>query len=466
MKKVFLQSIAWTVFFLLGANAVAASDVIISQVLYTSDNDQSKEFVEIYNKGGSPVDISGWFVDTRLKADATIPAGTTLAAGSYYLVADNGWSDAKSQNWPDANHDGEEITLANSNAGVAIRNGDTVVDAVGWGNPASISSSSLYEGTPHSGASRGEALARKKQSGAYVDTDNNANDFIAAAPSFGSSRNSQAPAQNQNQNQDQSQSQNNQAPVQGNNQIQMVASISGPNLSMHSLSILTDDDSLSNGTQINPAPKRNKRVQVQAVVNVSHVERMRSVVLNFDGSSYTMTQSLIDNRSARYSGEFNLSYQKPAGNYNLSVVATDVAGSSVSSAANFEYASLVAMEMDAASLMFEAMPGMTSEIPGDTNESTGSNATIGNIGNSRLDVRISGTNLTSSNGVIGAGNVQYTFDGNYSSNLAGNLSESGETKQVGMASAGKSPLSFRLNVPTLTTPGDYRGTITLIAVGR
>ena len=77
---------------------------------------------------------------------------------------------------------------------------------------------------------------------------------------------------------------------------------------------------------------------------------------------------------------------------------------------------------------------------------------------------LSGTNLSGSSNVIDVSNIQYTFNGDYNNSLAGTLSYLPQTKQLGIETVSKQPLSFKLNIPTATVPGNYTGTITLIAV--
>ena len=102
-----------------------------------------------------------------------------------------------------------------------------------------------------------------------------------------------------------------------------------------------------------------------------------------------------------------------------------------------------------------AMFATASEIIGDYDEATAANTTITNIGNTILNIQLSGTNLSSGSSAIGVSRIQYTFSGSYNNSLAGTLSNAKQTKQA---------LSFRLNVPAATAPGNYTGTITLIAV--
>ena len=438
--------------FLLAINAVTAgsSDVIITQVIYDSVEPKG-EAVEIYNAGQQTVNVSGWLISTENRpTDATIPDDTLIAAGRYYLIADQGWGQAKDAAWPEANHE-EAITLTNSDAGVALNNGTGIVDAVGWGDSTNINAG-MYEGTPHDGVAQGKSLKRRTDGNGYVDTNNNSNDFIESDPSFSRTLDRSSTS--------------NQNPTSESDQIRVVAVVSGAFPTIDTFRILTDDDDSTNGTQINPIPKRNKTVEVEAVVtHNSGNDYMDAVTLTFNGNDYNMTPTSITATSSSYKGSFNMSHDDAARSYELLVVATDKNNASVNATTNFEYTSLIAMEIDSETLTFAAMPGRTSEIAGDLDENTDTSMTIKNIGNSLLNIRLSGSNLSSSQGVIGVNNIRYTFNGNYSDSLAGDLSESAETKAVGVPIAGNKPVSFKLTVPTGTVPGNYTGTITLMAVG-
>lgn len=62
----------------------APADVVINEIMYSplSEND-GDEFLELYNKGPDPVDLSGWsFSGITL----VFPAGTTIAANGYLVV--------------------------------------------------------------------------------------------------------------------------------------------------------------------------------------------------------------------------------------------------------------------------------------------------------------------------------------------------------------------------------------------
>ncbi|QDU71704.1 lamin tail domain-containing protein [Mucisphaera calidilacus] len=84
------------------STSAASGQVVINEFIYDTNNydaeDTNREFVELYNAGNGPVDISGWTLDawdtvdsdglSGLNASFEIPAGTTLAAGDFYVM---GW---------------------------------------------------------------------------------------------------------------------------------------------------------------------------------------------------------------------------------------------------------------------------------------------------------------------------------------------------------------------------------------
>ncbi len=425
--------------------AMAASDnIIITQVLYDpAASESGGEAVELHNPTSSAIDISGWVMATETSlADIVFPQGAVVRSGGYYLVADAGWSSGKdSALWPEADYE-EAMTLANTDAGIALNNGITAVDAVGWGNAAGIGAG-LHEGAPHSGAGSGEGLIRAKKGSEYADTGDNAADFTASVPSFRNSSHGNS---------------------LGSGEIGVTAIVEGSFPVISSLEIITDDDSSAAGKQVNPVPKKNKTVEILAVVSHGNGnDYLKNVTLNF-GRVVEMTPTPLNSTSSLYKIGFNMSYHQAAGNYTVTITATDKSGFSANRSAAFEYASLIAIEIDAQSLQFAAMPGTFSEAIGDYDEATAANTTISNIGNSEIDIQLSGTNLSSGGGVIDASNIQYTFNGDYNNSLAGTLSYAKQTKQVAIGAASRQPLSFRLNVPTATAPGNYTGTITLMAV--
>jgi len=439
MKKIyFLQMIIIILF----SKAALAEGIIISQVLYDPLNSESGgEAVELFNPGSSSVDISGWVIATETSStDATIPDGARISANGYYLVADSGWSIERDDlNWPQADHE-EIITLTNTDAGVALSNGSIIIDAVGWGDAASIDVG-LFEGVPHSGTSAGEGLVRL-YNGSYVDTNNNFNDFQSKINDFHNAS---------------------LASFSGSHLL-VTAIIGGSFPVIDAFTITTDDLSLP-GVQISPVPKINKTVDFTATItHPNGIEYLDTVNVLLGATSYPLIKAAdLSLTTSEFVGSLNMSPNDAAGNYSLTLIATDLGGLSSNSSEYFEYMTLLAIELDSDSLTFAALPGSASELSGDVDPGT-NNLTIQNIGNAVVNIQLSGTNLSSATGVIGVENIAYTFNGDYNNSMAGILSYSKQTSTLDMEAASRLPLSFKLTVPSATAPGNYTGTITLVAV--
>jgi uncharacterized protein len=120
-------------------------------------------------------DLSGWKLVYRSAAGtsdttlATLPAGTTIAPGGFYLVAGGGYAGSRAA---DATF---STGLASTGGAVGIRDGGgALVDSVGWGTATNV----LVEGTvapaPPTTASPGSSIARHPDGHA---TNDNGADF-------------------------------------------------------------------------------------------------------------------------------------------------------------------------------------------------------------------------------------------------------------------------------------------------
>jgi hypothetical protein len=67
--------------------AALLANLRISEVMFDPNGDGDAEFIELVNIGGTPLDL--WGVRFTNGLDYTFPAGTTLAAGAYTVVAKN-----------------------------------------------------------------------------------------------------------------------------------------------------------------------------------------------------------------------------------------------------------------------------------------------------------------------------------------------------------------------------------------
>ena len=66
--------------------------VVISELMYhpvLEQADDDHEFIELHNPGGQPVDLGGWKLRIDGRDSFTFPAGTSLAAGQYRVLARN-----------------------------------------------------------------------------------------------------------------------------------------------------------------------------------------------------------------------------------------------------------------------------------------------------------------------------------------------------------------------------------------
>lgn len=160
-----------------------ASDLVISQFRTRGPAGGNDEFVELYNAGHAPVDLSGYKLMASNSSGTTGTRATlgaaTLAPGCFYLLVNSASSGYSGSVAGDANYS----TGITDNGGLAIADATgNVLDAVG------LSSGSAYaEGTPLTPLSQNldQAYLRKPggTAGNGDDTGNNSADFDYITPS-------------------------------------------------------------------------------------------------------------------------------------------------------------------------------------------------------------------------------------------------------------------------------------------
>jgi len=160
-------------------NPNAESDVVISEIFYrptTSQGTDEAEFIELFNKGESSIDLSGWSFSNGV--DFTFPQGTSIGSSEYVLLVNKSsrftgfqvpvfqWSNGFLSNI------GEGIKLVSdqtqimdeveygvatpwpiSMSGFSIELGDVTSDN---NNPSNWSTSEIEGGTPGMDNSRGK----------------------------------------------------------------------------------------------------------------------------------------------------------------------------------------------------------------------------------------------------------------------------------------------------------------------
>jgi hypothetical protein len=157
-----------------GVAVVRVNEVATGTTVSAAD-----EFVEIVNAGGAAADIGGWKVvyrsaggtsDTTL---STVPTGTTLTAGSFYLFGGSSYAGARAA---------DQIFspgLASAGGAVGIRDAaGSLVDSVGWGTAANALVEGTVAPTPPSTGPPGSSIVRRPDG---HDTNDNSADFAVAA---------------------------------------------------------------------------------------------------------------------------------------------------------------------------------------------------------------------------------------------------------------------------------------------
>ena len=188
MKKLYFLII------ILFVSIASQSQVVISQLYGGGGNTgatYTHDFIELFNRGTSTVDISGWSVQYASSAGTTwsvtaIPAATSIAPGKYYLIKLAGGTVGVALPTPDLDITASPSNLSGTNGKVALVNNSTAltgatlttgtyVDLVGYG------SGSAYEGTAAVGV-LSNTTAAIRLNGGCTDNNQNSTDFSTGTP--------------------------------------------------------------------------------------------------------------------------------------------------------------------------------------------------------------------------------------------------------------------------------------------
>lgn len=193
MTPSFARPFLLALFAWLPLQALAVSDVVISQVYGGNGSSFNRDFVELYNRGSAPVNITGWSIQYasatgtgNFSSNPVTAVSGTLAPGQYYLVGMATATGGTALPTPDAtgtvnlSSTAGKVVLVNSTTGLAC-NGSTaqpctatqlaaIVDLVGYG------SANFFEGAGAAPAPTATSAVRRL-GGGCADTDNNSADF-------------------------------------------------------------------------------------------------------------------------------------------------------------------------------------------------------------------------------------------------------------------------------------------------
>jgi hypothetical protein len=159
-----------------------SADLRINEFMTGITGSAQNEFVEIYNGGNAPADLSGYRLVYRSSAGAsdvglaTIASGTQLAPGGFYLFAGQGYVG------PPAPDQSFTASLAATGGGLALRDANgTIVDSLGYGDATNAFVRGLAAPAPPAGPTPGNSDGRLPDG---HNTDDNSADFtVSASPS-------------------------------------------------------------------------------------------------------------------------------------------------------------------------------------------------------------------------------------------------------------------------------------------
>jgi len=166
------------------AVAAAQGNVRVNEFSTGTGGSATDEFVEVVNTGTAAADLSGFKVAYRSGAGtsdvslATIPDGTTLAAGAFYLLGGSGYAGAKKAD------QAFSAALAATAGGIGVRDAaGKLVDSVGYGTATNVFVETRPAAAPPVTAVPGSSDIRLPDG---ADTDDNGTDFtVTAAPTPG-----------------------------------------------------------------------------------------------------------------------------------------------------------------------------------------------------------------------------------------------------------------------------------------
>jgi len=192
-----LASLAFLLALLPASASATSSGIVISQVYGGGGNSGAtykNDFIELFNRGASPVNVTGWSVQYASAAGTSWQVTNlsgTIAAGQYYLVQEAaGAGGTTNLPTPDATGSiamsatGAKVALVNSTAALsgACPSTPSIVDLVGYDG------ANCSEGGPTAALTNTTAALRNN--GGCAETDNNSADFTIGSPN---PRNSASP---------------------------------------------------------------------------------------------------------------------------------------------------------------------------------------------------------------------------------------------------------------------------------
>ncbi len=160
----------------LPSSSPLAGTVMITEVLLGTSTSTREEYVEIFNNGTTPISLKGFALKKMTKSgtESNLAAAKsldayTIAPQSFFVIAHTDFTDTLHA---DAPFSGKSFTIAENSTITLYDNEKKIIDRVGFG------AATVFEKNPMKNPIKNESIERRKIDGAYVDTDDNASDFI------------------------------------------------------------------------------------------------------------------------------------------------------------------------------------------------------------------------------------------------------------------------------------------------
>lgn len=175
---------------LAAAAQASPSGLVISQIYGAGGNGGAllnADYIELFNAGSAPVNLGGWSVQYAAATGSSWSNKTDLPAfslqpGQYFLIQQSGGANGSALPTADATG---SISMAAASGKVALVHGTTALTGTNPSGAEDIvsygSTSNATEGSP-TGTALSTTLAAWRANGGCTDTNNNAADFITAAP--------------------------------------------------------------------------------------------------------------------------------------------------------------------------------------------------------------------------------------------------------------------------------------------
>jgi len=401
------------------------ADLLISGVLYDPEGtDTGKEWIEIFNPTDNDISLEGyviqsgngaaedsWTLELNGTSDMAVPAhGYFLIGEIDVLPTPDHITALDLQNGPDSCR----ITTAGHS------------DTIGWGT---LLFDEYYEGSPATDVSD-TSLSRYSYQLDNItyhnDSDDNSVDLFAS---------SRIPRSSSGQS------------------IDITYEVAEDQISL--ACTIEDDDTYAAGYQIAPVPGDVRDMIVQC--NVSHDSDCSIVVVTVDDME--LASSAYNSTHCSLEGYHAIDFDEPPGNYTLTINATDSASMN-STTLVFTYLSLSAFEMDTSTLEFPQMKKAdTYTIAGDFQMDTVGRPSIRNIGNTKIDLGVIGTDLS---GTLGVGLISYVLEATQT--FTGSLKPTLEVIDTDLNPSESASLSLTLDIPSNATQGTYQANALFMAM--